>query len=108
MKTLTLILGAIFMLAAQSSQACVPFNTASYDAAFISQAIASKAFQNRLYALGQGSDSRIVSINKDSANSLTVVLSDNCGITVKGTPVEPKDGERACMNFEFIAQAYCQ
>lgn len=107
MKTLTVLFSALFLLAAQSSQACVPFNSASYDAAFIGKAIASKAFQSRVYDLGSESTSRIVSINKEG-NTVTVALNDNCGITVKGTPVEPKEGERACMNFEFTAQAYCQ
>jgi hypothetical protein len=107
MKVLAVVFSTATLLAAQSSYACVPYNTASFDAAFISKAISSKAFQEQLYKLGAGSNTQVVAVNKESANTVTVALNNKCGIVVKGTPVEPKEGERACMNFEFSAQTRC-
>src|SRR6218665_1160555 len=107
MKVLAVVLSAAALLAAQSASACVPYNAASFDAAYISKALSSKAFQEKAYLLGSGSEARIVSVKKEGT-SVNVLLNDDCGIEVKGKAVEPKEGERACMNFEFTAFSYCQ
>lgn len=108
MKVFATVIGLFTVAFSQFSNACVPLNRASFDTAFVNKATASKAYLEELYQLGAGSESRIKSIHIESPKRVRVELSSKCEILVTATPVEAKNGEPVCMNFDFDAKTFCQ